>query len=142
MHKTFELNIQGYYRDEVRNQFPNKQGVYFVYKGILNYVTRTCILTTLLFIGETEDLHSTFNEHPTRDQFIESIKEGESIFYAYALTDFRQSNLRRVAASLIYELQPLLNNRGVDACTFPSTTIKILGNRHAFIPEIVTAPSY
>lgn len=43
------LNIQGYYRDEIRGRFPNVACVYFVYRGILNLEDKTCSLKELIY---------------------------------------------------------------------------------------------
>lgn len=142
MSKSFELNIRGYYRDEVRGQFPHSQGIYFIYRGVLNHETKTCILTALIYIGETPDLYECLNEHPNRNVFREALQDEESLFYTYALTTFNESERKRVEAALIYELTPSKNTRIVQTFPYSQTTVKFHGDRHAFIPEVVTAPSY
>lgn len=142
MCKTFKLDIKGYFRDEVRSQFPQSQGVYFVYRGILNNVNKTCILTSLIYIGSSKNLHDSFNEHQMRASFLLSLKEGESLFYTYALTNLNDSELKRVESSLINELLPSLNREFLVKFSYPETEIDILGDRHAFIPKEVKAPSY
>lgn len=142
MAKSFALNIRGYFRDEVRNQFPHYQGIYFIYRGILNHVTKTCTLTALLYIGETNDLYDRLNEHPNRTELMEALEDGESLFYTYALTDLNEAERKRVEASLIYELAPSKNMRTIQEFPYSETILEVFGDRHAFIPEIVKAPSY
>ncbi len=142
MTKTFELNIKGYYRDEVRTKFPQLPGIYVVYRGILNNITRTCILKEMLYIGETDNIYNCLNEHNTRNRFLQSLKQEETIFYTYAITDIRFSDRKRIADSLIYELKPTLNRNEVISYPYSTTTINVIGDRHAFIPNIINAPTY
>lgn len=142
MSKSFILNIKGYYRDEVRTKFPKLPGIYFVYRGVLNNITRTCILRELIFIGETVNLHDRFNDHDRRPDFLASINNEETLLYSFALKVSSDSDRRRIAQSLIYELNPQLNRRLGCNYQYPETIIEITGDRHAFIPRIIKAPSY
>lgn len=142
MANLFELNIRGYFRDEIRRQFPHSQGIYFIYRGILDHITNTCILSALLYIGETHNLYEALNDHPNRRVLTEALEEGESLFYTYVLTDLNEAERRRVEAALIYELAPSKNSRCHQGFPYNETTIKILGDRHAFIPDVVKVPSY
>ena len=80
----FKLNIQGYYRDEIRGRFPNIACVYFVYRGVLNLEDRTCSLKELIYIGQTSNLNERFSEHEKREDFLSLCERGEMLFYTYA----------------------------------------------------------
>lgn len=142
MAKTYQLNVQGYYRDEARTSFPQQQGIYFVYRGILNNVTRKCTLRELIYIGESSDLHGRHNDHDRRPDFLARLEDGEMLFYTYALTSLSEGDRKRVESALIYELLPPLNDMSTREFNNPDTTIIIKGDRHAFVPNILTAPSY
>lgn len=64
------------------------------------------------------------------------------LFYTYALTTFNESERKRVEAALIYELLPPLNNSNTKGFEHPETEVVVMGDRHAFVPDSITAPSY
>ena len=85
--KSFIINIQGYYLDESRKFFPLTSGIYFVYRGIHDKERKRAILNELIYIGETDNLYQRHNEHDRRQDFLNSLREGEVLFYCYAETD-------------------------------------------------------
>lgn len=140
---NFLLNIMGYYRDLSRTVFPESSGIYFVYRGIYVPHLKTVTLTQLLYIGETGNLHERHNDHGRRNDFLNSLEDGEELFYSYALVDNFSDRQRRIAeAALIYELCPPLNEEHTTSFGYEETTINILGDRHAYIPSQIKAPSY
>ena len=144
MEKIYNITIQGYFKDEIRVQFPHTSGVYFVYRGILNVVAKppSAILNELIYIGETGDLYSRHNEHNCRQNFLNALQYGEQLFYCYAEISLPDAERKRIEASFIHELQPSLNLQNQKMFSYDRTTINILGDRHAFIPSKITAPSY
>lgn len=138
----FKLNIQGYFRDEIRGRFPNVPCVYFVYRGILNVEENTCFLKELIYIGQTGDLNKRFSEHEKREDFLSLCERGEKLFYTYAEIKGDENVRKRIEAALIYELRPQLNVQTIDNYTYPVTKIIVEGNRHAFVPASIVAPSY
>ena len=63
MEKTYNIDIKGYYKDETRVLFPQRAGIYFVYRGVLNTVSQphSAILNELVYVGETNNLHNRHN---------------------------------------------------------------------------------
>ncbi len=138
----YSLNINGYFRDAVRDRFPDEAGIYFVYRGTLDPVRHWATLKELLYIGETNDMHARHNDHDRRGDFFDQLRPGEMLFYTYALTDYTEQERRRIEAALVYELLPPLNTQATVSFGYPPTRIEIRGDRHAFVPNIVDAPSY
>lgn len=144
MEKTFNIDIKGYYKDETRVLFPQRAGIYFVYRGVLNTASQphSAILNELVYVGETDNLHNRHNEHDRRQDFFNTLKYGEQLFYCYAETSFSEEDRKRVEAALIHELQPSLNIQNQTLFNYDKTIVNVLGDRHAFIPQQVTVPSY
>lgn len=140
--KEYLLNVQGYYVDDTRGQFPNNAGIYFVYRGILNRESNSCTLKQLLYIGQAENLYQRHNDHTKRDAFVACLGADEMLFYTFAQTDFSEEDRKRVEAALIYELKPTLNTQNYYTFDFPPTKVIVQGNRHAFVPASIEAPSY
>lgn len=144
MEKTYNIQIQGYYKDETRVRFPECAGIYFIYRGSLNTTSQppSAILNELIYIGETENLHQRHNDHDRREDFFNTLHYGEQLFYCYVQTNFAVEDRKRIEAALIHELQPALNIQNQVLFNYDKTTINVLGDRHAFIPDTVVAPSY
>lgn len=138
----YNLNIQGYYRDEIRSRFPNVACVYFVYRGVLNFENNTCFLKQLIYIGQTSNLNNRFSEHEKREDFLSLCDKGEMLFYTYAEIKEDENVRKRIEAALIYELRPQLNLHAIGNFAYPITKIIVEGNRHAFVPASIIAPSY
>ena len=140
---NYQLDVQGYYKDQSRTGFPHSSGIYFVYRGIYIPHLKTVTLMELLYIGETENLYDRHNEHDKRNEFLARLQEGEELFYSFALTESLSNEQRKkVEAALIYELCPPLNVHNVDSFIYDEITINVLGDRHAYIPDQINTPSY
>lgn len=139
----YQLDIQGYYRDESRKDFPNVSGIYFVYRGTLMPHLKTVTLTELIYIGESEDICNRLQNHEKRNDFLSLLQKGEELFYSFAITDNLSNSKRaQVEAALIYELNPVLNIKSSGSFGYGKITVNVLGDRHAYIPNILIAPSY
>ena len=139
----FSIDIQGYYRDASRESFPNSPGVYFVYRGYLVPHLKTVTLKELLYIGESGDICTRLSNHERRNDFLSSLQPDEELFYSFAITsNLSDKNRQRVEAALIYELCPPLNTSSTESFGYGLTIIYVLGDRHAYIPTTVEAPSY
>ena len=139
----FQLDIQGYYKDQSRTSFPHAAGIYFVYRGVYVPHLKTGTLMELLYIGETNDMYVRHNEHDRRADFLSCLHEDEELFYSYALVDYISDKQRkRVEAAMIYELCPPLNAANTASFEYDETVINVLGDRHAYVPTQVYAPSY
>lgn len=139
----FILDIQGYYRDLSRKLFPEKSGIYFVYRGYMIPHLKSATLRQLLYIGEATDIGARFANHERRADFLSRLEMDEELFYCFAITDNLSDHQRkRVEAALIYELHPPLNTLSTESFEYDSTLIHIRGDRHAFIPNVVEAPTY
>lgn len=138
-----QLDVQGYYRDQSRKGFPHSPGIYFVYRGVFVPHLKTVTLRELLYIGETEDLYQRHNDHDKRDEFITKLQEDEELFYSFALIENVSKKQRlRIESTLIYELRPQLNTQNMETYNYDKTIINVLGDRHAYVPSQIIAPSY
>ena len=139
----YQLDIQGYYRDESRKDFPNVSGIYFVYRGVLIPHLKTVTLTELIYIGESEDINNRLQNHEKRNDFLSLLQRDEELFYSFAITDdLSNSKRERLETALIYELKPTLNIKSSGSFGYGKITINVLGDRHAYIPNKLIAPSY
>lgn len=139
----FKIEIQGYYRDESRGQFPNIPGIYFVYRGTFIPHLKSVTLAELLYIGEAENINKRLMNHERRNDFLSRLQRDENLFYSFANTDSLSENDRlRVEAALIHELRPPLNIKSTESFEYNNTVIHVVGDSHAYIPTTIIAPTY
>lgn len=139
----FKIEIQGYYRDESREKFPNTSGIYFVYKGTFIPHLKSVTLSELLYVGEAENINKRLMNHERRNDFLSRLHRDENLFYSFANTDSLSENERlRVEAAFIYELQPPLNIKSTESFEYDDTVIHVIGDSHAYIPVTIKAPTY
>lgn len=135
--KTFIINVQGYYQDKSRNNFPMSSGIYFVYRGILQKENNRAILNELIYIGETDNLYKRHNDHDRREDFLNTLGEDEMLFYCYSITDCSDEDRKIIESALIYKILPSLNEKSTKTFNYPTTEIKVGGDRHAFVPSTI-----
>lgn len=139
----FNIDIQGYYRDVSKELFPNIAGIYFVYRGFFVPHLKTVTLKALLYIGESADIGSRLKNHERRDDFLSSLQSEEELFYSFSNTEnLSDKQRKRIEAALIYELCPPLNSSSTETFEYDTTIIHVHGDRHAYIPTTIEAPSY
>ena len=95
--KNFTIHVQGYYLDESRKNFPSASGIYFVYRGIHDKERKRAILNELIYIGETDNLFQRHNEHDRRQDFLNTLGEGEVLFYCYAKTNCTEKERKQMS---------------------------------------------
>ena len=121
--KTIELNFGGYWID--KENLPNYQGVYLVYRGVYNEKTDKVSIKELLYIGQAENICERHSTHEKQTQFEESLKTGEIL--CYAATKVSSSDLSRVEGGLIYKCQPPLNDKCTQSFNHAGTLFKVSG---------------
>ena len=142
MSKEYTLNIQGYYLDVSRSQFPALPAIFFVYKGTFNAENRTCVLKQLLYVGDADDLLQCAATLDSRINLSSTLDSDEAIFYTFSL-DYSDPVIRkRIVDALVYELRPSLIKFNPNAPKPAQTTIIVSGNKHAFVPARIEAPSF
>ena len=142
MGKEYTLNIQGYYLDVSKTQFPASPAIYFIYKGTFNAENRTCVLKQLLYVGEADNLLQCAATIDGSINLSSTLDADEAIFYTFSL-DYSDPVIRkRIVDALVYELRPSLMRVNPNAPKPAQTTIIVSGNKHAFIPARIEAPSF
>lgn len=126
---TFQLNTEGYWLDENRNNMPAYTGIYFVCLGNYDSVHNVFDVNKLLYIGKSEQeggIRGRLANHEKRPQFLAECADGESICYACA--ELAEESLDVVENALVFAEQPLLNEYLRDRFRYGETIIKTGGN--------------
>lgn len=122
---TFNVNINGYYRDSKKNGIPNLEGVYFVYTSNYNPQQNTVTLHNLIYIGESDHVNLRIQNHEKYDIWKMYLQSGQEL--CYSVGQVVNDDRFRVEAAYIFRHKPPVNTEYVNAFPFDQTTINSLG---------------
>lgn len=124
MSKKLSLMFVGYFRDLDKDDLPKKSGVYMVYAG-KPVSDKIVSLRKLFYIGESSNIHDRIVEHNRDKDWKDGLKEGELLYYAYALAPKDERLLEE--AALIYYYKPPYNTEYVDNYPFERVELNLSG---------------
>ena len=133
--RTFTLHFDGSILDESNMTLPTYSGIYLVYRGVLSADRKSLNCHEIMYIGQSENIRRRITTHTKRAEFIRRLHDGEVLFYSYAKCDMNDIN--RIENTLIYRMQPALNDQGKGAFLYPSTTVRSDGQCALLEREII-----
>ncbi|MDX8339763.1 hypothetical protein SLH46_11250 [Draconibacterium sp. IB214405] len=126
--KTFNVKIDGYWRDVNKGSIPAHSGVYFVYECTYNPSKDgkgTVTLKRLLYIGESQNVNERIQDHEKYVEWANLVRHGNTLCFA---TGPVESNDRiRVEAAYIFEHKPPLNTEYRNDFPFNTTSVHSSG---------------
>jgi excinuclease UvrABC nuclease subunit len=123
--KTFNTDIQGYWRDQNKSGIPNHSGVYFVYVASHSVQTDKVTLHRLIYIGESDNVNSRIQTHEKYDEWRTYLSPGQELCYSTCRID--GEDRFRVEAAYIYEHKPPVNTEYKNSFPFDQTTVVSTG---------------
>lgn len=123
--KTINLDFEGYRIEAKKNSIPSKSGIYCVYSCIHNEKENTVSIKKLLYIGESENLHSRIATHNRLDDWKKKLSATETLCYSFALINGDDRN--RAEAALIFKHTPPMNTEYIDNFPYKDTKISLSG---------------
>ena len=121
--KIYNLQFDGSWSDNMRDQLPEYSGVYLVYRGVLNRDGFIC--REILYIGQAENIRARLINHDKHDQFLAECRLDEGVFYSCA--QVAKADLNRVENALIYEMKPRLNETMKESFPYEKTVVSSSG---------------
>ena len=129
--KTIELQFKGYFREANKSSIPNVSGVYCVYSCVYNETNKSVSIKSLLYIGESKDLHDRIANHDRLEDWMSSLLKGQILCYSYSKV--QDADRERAEAALIFTVQPEFNDEHKDQFIYEDTEIKTNG-KNKFLP--------
>jgi len=123
--KTFNTNIQGFWRDKDKSSFPHHSGVYFVYVSSYNTQTKRLTLHKLIYIGESKDVNTRINGHEKYEVWKKYLSNGQELSFYTCKID--GDDRFRVEAAYIFKHKPPVNTEYKDSFPFDQTKIVSTG---------------
>ena len=106
------ITFEGYKPDVQKNELPEYNGVYIVYRG--KFIFNTPILREILYIGKADDqtIRERLANHEKHQLFVNNCRSGEQVIYSYAEVDGR--SIDAVENALVFIQKPKLNTDLID----------------------------
>lgn len=123
--KTFNTNIQGYWRDKTKSGIPNHSGVYFVYVVSYSEQTDKVTLYSLIYIGESDNVNIRIQNHEKYDEWKTYLSQGQELCFSTCRID--GDGRFRVEAAYIFKHKPPVNTEYKNSFPFDKTTIVSTG---------------
>ncbi|MCK9220770.1 MAG: GIY-YIG nuclease family protein [Bacteroidales bacterium] len=119
--QTFNVDIQGYWRERNKSGIPNHSGVYFVYEATYNAGNETVTLLRLIYIGESENVRDRISNHEKLNDWLRYVRTGNEL--CYSTGSVQSTNRERVEAAYIFKHKPPVNDEYKNSFPFDQTTI-------------------
>jgi excinuclease UvrABC nuclease subunit len=133
--QTFNLNFDGYWREQNINGIPTSSGVYCVYECTHNVNKGTVTIHRLLYIGEAADVNDRVKNHEKWNEWRRLVNRENEFCFSYAPVE--SVYRARTEAALIFKHKPPLNREYKDSFPFDRTTI-ITSGKNAKLYERFT----
>lgn len=124
--QTFNIKIEGYWRDEKKSGLPSVSGVYFVYEGKYNAQEKSCTLYKLIYIGESENINTRVNSHEKYSEWKKHVRSGNTLYFSAA--PVKGDDRFRVEAAYIFKHKPPVNTEYINNFPFDQTRIISTGD--------------
>jgi len=123
--QSFNVSIQGYWREKNKSGIPTHSGVYFVYEAAYNDRNDKVSLHKLVYIGEAANVRERITDHEKYDDWLKHIRAGNELCYSSGSVEsiYRE----RVEAAYIFKHKPPENTEYKNNFPFDTTTIKSTG---------------
>jgi len=126
MDKSFNINIDGYWRDEHKASIPQHSGIYFVYACEFDKNAKTVSLKKLIYIGEAGDVNARLANHEKYPKWKKHLNGTQQLCFSTA--PVLSADRERVEAAYIFSHKPPENTEYVNNFPFDKTTVISTGN--------------
>ncbi len=121
--KSFNIGLEGYWRDVNKGGIPNHSGVYFVYECTYNKEEGTVTIYKLIYIGESEQVRDRIANHEKYDDWMKFVRKNNTL--CYSTGSVQAIDRDRVEAAYINKYKPPKNDKNIG--DFDKTTINSSG---------------
>lgn len=118
---TFNININGYWRDKNKKGLPSHSGVYFVYEAQYVESNDTVSLLKLIYIGEAGNVNERILVHEKYALWQRYVNPGNELCFSTGYIE--SSNRCRVEAAYIFRHKPPANSSCKEAFSYDTTTV-------------------
>jgi len=118
---TYDVELDGYWREENIGGIPDKSGVYCVYECTHNSEEKTVSIHRLIYIGEAGDVRDRIRNHEKWHAWKSHVRSGNELCFSFGFV--QSENRDRVEAAFIFQHKPPENDEYKNEFPFNTTTI-------------------
>ena len=138
--KTFNLKIQGYWRDKNIVCLPKLPGIYFVYEAAYDRDTDSLSFKKLIYIGEADNINKSILKHDKYSDWIEKIGYGGEL--CYSISQIEKASRERIKAAYIYEHKPPTNKEYKNNFPFNKTHVRSSGETELLNTDFIAFKTF
>lgn len=120
--KTLEIVIEGYCPLHKCNELPECSGIYFVYTGFYNPLTKRLNIGDLIYIGESGNIRERICSHEKMDEWKSYLVNSFTTLY-FSISPLSEEDRKRAEAAYIYHHKPIVNTEYKENFPFQMTRI-------------------
>ena len=132
--KRYNLNFEGYWREDNFSGVPSSSGVYSFMECKYDPYNKSVSLKRLLYIGKADDLNDRINNHDKIDQMKRSLSPGNELCVNISKVS---TDIDRIENALIYHHKPPFNDQLKNSFNYDTTTISNSG-RYSLLTQLFT----
>lgn len=102
---TFQVNIEGYWRERHKENIPDHSGIYFVYEAKHEKEHDTIKLIQLIYIGFAKNVNASIESNSQQHSWTRFIHQGNELCYSTGYVE--EANGPRIAAAYAVKHKPL-----------------------------------
>ena len=128
--KTIPIEFIGYWRDRYRSSVPAESGLYAVCECTHNESQGTVTLDTLIYIGESDNVHDRIEGHEKRADWLRHVRRGHQLCFSFG--GVGATDRERAEAALVFEHKPPVNTEFTSSFPFDTTHMELSGKTELF----------
>ena len=133
--QSFNIKIEGFWRDERKRGIPSYSGVFFVYECKYDRAPGTISLLLIIYVGEAENINERIADHPRYQEWKSFLREGNELCFSAA--NVPVAHRTQVKAAFIHRFQPIANKDYKDEFRFEDTTIQATGMTNLLLSNFI-----
>jgi hypothetical protein len=123
--KEFQINVNGYWREQNKSELPITSGIYCVYTCILDGNQGEVEVSRLIYVGSAENVNEKISKAEELSQWESYLSGGEQLAYTFGAVDSKF--MERCASAIVFIHRPPANNGHSKKFSFEPTLIVLSG---------------
>ncbi|WP_258098665.1 GIY-YIG nuclease family protein [Marinoscillum pacificum] len=119
--KSFNIEIEGYWREKNKGGITPQSGVYFVYECTYNQNLQNLAIHKLIYIGEAANVRKRIDNHEKKNDWEKHVRPGNEL--CYSTGPVGSIDRERVEAAYIFEHKPPENIEYKNSFPYDQTSV-------------------
>jgi hypothetical protein len=134
---VYSVAFEGYWRETNKARIPAESGIFCVYACMHNRQFDTYPISSLLYIGEGDNVRDRIAGHEKQRAWKAKLKNGEQLCYSFGACP--PDTRKECEAALIYMHKPVVNQEYLEGFPFDPMAIDLTGKTHKLLNSFMVA---